>query len=134
MAQWKYYDAGIGNVGSYQASGHPWVISSDVGKNTTNQVSLPFVSKAITVINTGSHDLKLHFLNNDNAKNNHFIYIKNTGSLPQGYKFSIKCANFYLTEPNTAYNGGGYQVLAELTRIDRHKMFALTGSGIDEVV
>jgi len=131
MAQWKYYDAGIGNVGSYQASGHPWVTSSHVSKNTTDYVSLPFVSKAITIINTGSNDLKLHFLNNSNAKNNHFIYIKSTGSIPQGYRFPIKCREFYITEPNVAARGGGYHVIAELTRIDRNKMFALTGSGID---
>ena len=72
---WNYYDAGIGNVGSYQASGHPWVTASAIAKNTTEGVSLPFVSKAITIINTGSTDLKLHFLNNS-TRTQILIYIK----------------------------------------------------------
>ena len=124
---WNYYDAGIGNVGSYQASGHPWVTGSDINA-TTHTISLPFVSKALTIINTGSTELSLHFLNNTNAKATHYITIKNTGSLAQGYTFPIKCSTFYLT----AAGNSGYQIMAELTRIDTARMFALTGSGIDE--
>jgi len=127
---WKYYDAGIGNTASYQVSGHPWVTGSTLTQNTTVEISFPFVTKAFTVINKGANDLRVHFLNNANAKADHYVTVKNTGSLPQGYRFEVKCDKMYITEPNLA--AGSYEVFAELTRIDDARMFALTGSGIDE--
>ena len=32
MGDWKYYTAGIGHVGSYQAAGAPWLSSSFIEK------------------------------------------------------------------------------------------------------
>ena len=128
---WNYYDVGIGNVGSYQVSGHPWVTSSAISSGSTHSISFPFVCKSFTVFNTGSINLKVHFDNDPAAKSTHYETIRNTGSLVEGYKFDTKCSNFYITNDEPATNGG-YQVLAELTRIDSVRMFALTGSGIDQ--
>ena len=43
---------------------------------------------------------------------------------------NVKCKEIYLTNGH-ASAVSGFQLFAELTRIDPNRMFALTGSGID---
>ena len=42
---------------------------------------------------------------------------------------NIKCGSLYLS---AGHGTPGFQVMAELTRIETDRMFALTGSGISE--
>ena len=128
---WNYYDVGIGNVGSYQVSGHPWVTSSVITAGEEKQISFPFVTKSITLEKTTGTGLRIHFAP--------------TGSMtaPPGCYFvldddddkitmNVKCSSVYISNDPGAASVSGYQIFAELTRIDPARMFDLTGSGITE--
>tara|TARA_R110002110_G_scaffold24247_5_gene91165 strand:+ start:1137 stop:1535 length:399 start_codon:yes stop_codon:yes gene_type:complete len=132
MAQWKYYDAGIGNVGSYQASGHPW-LSGSIAMPSPGEIKIdfPYVTKSITVAQSGSGNLRVHFVptGSMNAPVDGGCFWQ-LDSDEDAITLNVKCAHLYLS----AAPGGnpGFQVLAELTRIDKNRMFALTGSGISK--
>lgn len=58
------YRPGLGNVGSYQASGIPYVTSSltvPVQSGTPLQVSFPTVTREFTVRNDGSQEIRVGF-------------------------------------------------------------------------
>ena len=145
------YEAGLRNVGSYQVSGTPWVTGSNQSLTYLTdgklvRFQLPYVSKSITVINTGANDLRLHFhsgsgvtiastdgqLETGNASSNvmaghHYVTVpKNNGSVTM----DVKCKEIYLSN----HSGGstGYEIYAELTQIKPARMYELTGSGISE--
>ena len=146
---------GLGNAGSYQVSGFPWVTGSsataanclDTGK--TIQHTLPFVSKSITLINPNSNngeDLRLHFQSGSSAAitadgvtgeqatvvGNNVHYGHHYVTVPAGNAsgtLDVKCAKFYITNLSTV-NDLKYEVFAELTRIPVGRMPVLTGSGV----
>ena len=144
---------GLKNVGSYQVAGHPYITGSlNLDNNTVHQVSFPYVSKSITVINNNTNDgedVRVHFQSGsgvtitaqahgggagaiadgcDVIKTNHFITVPaGNGSVTM----DVKCAQFFIS------NGSGtanlkYQVFAELTGIPTGSMYHLTGSGITD--
>ena len=58
------YAPGLGNVGSYQSSGIPWVSSSLVVPHhsaTALQVSFPSVTREVTVRNDSTGDIRVGF-------------------------------------------------------------------------
>ena len=145
------YGAGLRNVGSYQVSGTPWVTGSNGSLTylTNNQIvrfQFPFITKSLTVINTGANDLRLHFQsgsgvttatndgdlassagNSDVMSGHHYITVPaNRGSVTM----DVKCKEIYLSN----HSGGntGYEIFAELTQIGTTRMYELTGSGITE--
>ena len=127
---WNYYDVGIGNAASYQASGHPWVSgSSALVAYDEDRITFPFVTKSITVAQSGSGVLRIHFVptgSMETPSQNFWELNSNEDALTM----NIKCKEIYLSG-----RGGttpGYQVFAELTRIPTARMFDLTGSGITE--
>lgn len=63
MSESFIYSAGLGNVGSYQASGIPWV-SGGISATTIKSVSFPYVTRWIYVVNNGTGDLKVGFSQN----------------------------------------------------------------------
>ena len=144
------YGVGVRNVGSYQVSGTPWVTGSatltSFATDKTVRYRFEYISKSITVINTGNNVIRLHFaagsgvtvsatdgaqVAGDNADDvnleakHHYITVPaSNGSVT----LDVKCKEFYLSN----HSGGtsGYEVLAELTGIPTGRMFDLTGSGI----
>ena len=44
MANWKQYDVGVGNVGSYQVAGHPYLTGSELHKGREIKIEFPFIS------------------------------------------------------------------------------------------
>jgi len=147
------YGAGLRNVGSYQVSGTPWVTGSN-GSTTylTNgsivRFQFPFITKSLTVINTGAHDLRLHFQSgssttvnandgdlgtgngsSDVMSGHHYITVPaNRGSVTM----DVKCKEIYLSNHSGGSNHTGYEIFAELTQIGTTRMYELTGSGITE--
>lgn len=142
---------GINTATAYQVSGHPFITgSTDLDDGKVHRISFPYISKSFTVINPNTNsgeDIRVHFQSgssvsaftqdgvygaqniastDDVIAGLHFI------TVPAGYgntTFDVKCKEFFIS------NGSGtddlsYQVLAELTVLERSKMYVLTGSGI----
>jgi hypothetical protein len=140
---------GLRNVGSYQVSGIPWVTgsssASSFATDKTTRYQFPYVTKSITVINTGASELRVHFQSgsgviigvdgapvsgdaNDDVQhsgNHHFITVPSSNG---AMTFDVKCKEIYLSN----HSGGstGYEIFAELTQIPVGSMYNLTGSGI----
>jgi len=128
------YTAGLWNVGSYQASGSPWVTGS-TGLSSEDRIQFPKVTKSITVIATKLDDvIRVHF---NSQSSGHVIgrrhYIPLTGSTFGGAGSSsritldVKCKEIYISTPS---GPSDYVVVAELTGIPTDQMYTLTGSGI----
>ena len=137
MADWKTYSVGLHNVGSYQASGVPYITGSDdiaaSGSATAcqDQIKFPSVTRSITLINTGTTELRLHFANmkTETATWTQFHYI----ALPNNkdsVTLNVKCADVYVS--NAGSSAGAYTLFAELTVIPSEMMFTLSGSCINE--
>ena len=156
MADNRFNHVGLGNAGSYQVSGFPWITgsSAELATATTVRHRFPFVSKSITLINTNTNngeDLRLHFVSgtrtaitedgiegaqtcidwaagsNTNDVHAGFHYI----TVPAGnasVTLNVKCAEFYISNIS-GNNDLKYEVFAELTRIPVGRMPHLTGSG-----
>jgi len=134
MSQWNHYDAGIGNVGSYQVSGHPFITGSTLAAGAEMKVSFPFVTKTITVIQSASvaTDLRIHFAatgSGNVVSGNHYIVLK---ANKENIEMNMKCKEVWLSAPSTNAATIGFVLHASLTRIDAARMWILTGSGITD--
>ena len=134
--------------GSIKGSG----VISDQAIGTYQTIEFPKVTKTITVINTnyftgtvhnaalGDGVLHVFFGDGPEAVNssanengaiaqNHYITLPNTND---SITLDIKTDKVHISNGASA-NSASYQVLAELTLIDTHEMYQLTGSGISEL-
>ena len=127
------YGVGLGNVGSYQVSGVPWITgSSALGAGVEVGYELPMVSKSITVINRSAEDIRVHFNSTGSGRvvdGNHFVLFD---SKEDSYTFNVKATQLYVSAP--AANGGNasFTIVAELTQINNGRMYVLTGSGLTD--
>jgi len=128
------YTVGIHNVGSYQASGVPWITGSTLGAGREHRVRFPTVTKSVTVINSDADSagaLYVYFASTGSvdekpvAANHHITLTELNSSITM----NIRCNELYV---QSAADGGNYQVFAELTNIHRDRMWPLSGSGINE--
>ena len=141
--QWgKFKTAGIGHVGSYQASGHPWVSGSHLEAKHEHTITFPFVTKSITVMQTGSTGkVRIHFVATGTmegpkaadqgdgvGKANNFWEFN---SKEDAMTMNIKCKELFISNGDVN-NNTGYRIFAELTRISTAHMWDLTGSGISD--
>jgi hypothetical protein len=101
------YSTGLGNVGSYQVAGTPYLTSSNI-LNQEKQFSFPYITKSIILENTGSNDIFFRFSEDVNG---HF-------KLPSAKKveLDVKCSFI------SASAGTGIQLYASLTNIERTKL------------
>ena len=134
---------GIHNVGSYQASGIPWITgSSALAAGQEEKVAFPYVTKKITVMNHGSQTLRLYF-NSTGSGNGvdknanifpgmHFIELGSGAvqSHSSSISMDIKCSELYVYNSGSASTS--YRVIAELTNIPHERMGSITGSGLTE--
>lgn len=126
---------GLRNVGSYQVSGHPFLTgAADMGSADTEvKISFPFVTKSITVVNSGSADkaIKVHFTPNsgDSGETIAGFHYMALNSNEDSFTFDVKCKEIYIT--NTDANAG-FMLYASLTGIPTASMYTLTGSGITD--
>lgn len=135
------YQNGIGHVGSYQVSGHPFITgSATVADNVQEKISFPAVAKSVTVINRADVALYIYFTDategTDSATGTpqrvleglHYITLDNK---KDAITFDVKCKEIYIGNKSGAE--GAYQLFAELTNIHTSQMHALSGSGITDV-
>ena len=137
---------GLRNVGSYQVAGHPYMTGSvNLDDGFVHMIAFPYVSRAITVINTSlSGSFKVHFhsgsqegfagsggaaiMNGDSD----VITGQNFIEVPAGHgslTMDVKTDKFFISTTGSG-NNLGYQVFAELTSIPTGSMYTLTGSGV----
>tara|TARA_R110002060_G_scaffold70274_2_gene78866 strand:+ start:258 stop:668 length:411 start_codon:yes stop_codon:yes gene_type:complete len=132
------YKAGIGDVGSYQVAGQPYVTGSTaIAPGAEDRIVFPRVAKAVTIINTDtsmvSDELRIHY-NSESSPGNvisglHFVSLTDARD---SFTFTLKCKEIYISAPATNAGPGAYQLIAELTCIDDNQMPILTGSGLTD--
>ncbi len=133
MALFDSYTPGIGHVGSYQASGHPYLTGSLIGPLATKKIEFPTVTKSITVAQSGSTGLcRITFVPTGSSASvidtNHYWELN---SNEDALTMNVKCKEIYITNGHRTAQTG-FQLFAELTRIDTNRMFAITGSGVTD--
>jgi hypothetical protein len=125
--------AGLGNVGSYQVSGHPFITGAILASDQQHKISFPYVTKKVTVVASGSitQHLRVHFhtTGSDNLvgheSGGNYISLD---SHEDSFEFDVKCKEIYISTAGGAT--GAYRVYASLTTIPTSSMFALSGSGV----
>ena len=129
---------GLNNVGSYQASGQPYLTGSNVSgyenmipQGDELQINFPFVAKSVTVWNYCSASqgrLRIHMVSSGTIANhpasNHFIEL----SQNESFTLNAKCNNIWLSALGQAIN---WKLYASLTNIPAGSMYELSGSGIN---
>ena len=129
----KYYSAGIHNVGSYQASGWPWLTASVFTgvADTEIKTSFPMVTKSITFIQSGSNaGARIHFVSTSSGpvvERRHYVSLNADG---ESLTMNVKCKEVYISVPGA--DSFAIEIQAELTNIPTSRMYTLTGSGHTE--
>jgi hypothetical protein len=137
----EYYDhkTGLGNVGSYQASGRPFLSSSIVlsSDNSVIEVSFPTVSRFVTIKNEGpaaSNEVQFRVgfsQNGVNAvENTNYLLLDNQESFSADYRVT----SIYLrVHPTGGSTNATASVIAGLTSINntelRHNWTGSVGVG-----
>lgn len=135
MADFQYKGQGLRSVGAYQVSGIPFITGSDgpMAYGDEARIRFPYVSKSVTVINSGSAgDLRVHFNSSsagDVTSNNGHHYVTLAGD-QSSVTFNVKCKEVYVTALAATV---GFELFAELTNIHTGSMYDLTGSGLTDV-
>jgi hypothetical protein len=130
MADFKNYNVGLHNVGSYQVSGWPWVTGGVIAAGAETQVSFPMVTKSVTVIASGTFatdvEQRISFVSRSSGHvytGGHYITFDGPGD---AITFNVKCKEIYVSSIGGAT---GFKVYAELTNIPIERVLVLTGSG-----
>ena len=129
------YSTGLHNVGSYQASGWPFITGSLMESGVEHKISFPMVAKSVTVIVSGSiasnASLRVHFQStgsddgtNGVAAGHHYIMLS---ADKDSMTFDVKCKEIYVSSAGSVT---GYEIFAEMTNIPTDRMYTLTGSGV----
>ena len=129
------YKAGLQNVGSYQVGGTPYLTGGAVPDSAPNdevKITFPTVTKNVLVTNTsGTIGIRVHFNSAATASvitGHHFFTLSNKGD---NVTFNSKCKEIYISL-ETPGTDGGFELVADLTGIEAHEMFALTGAGLTD--
>ena len=131
------YKAGIGDVGSYQVAGRPYLTGSTaIAPGAEDRIVFPTVAKAVTIINTdpsGNDALRIHYNSTSDPGNViaglHFVTLS---VARDSFTFTLKCKEIYISAPAANVGDSAYQLIAELTGIDDSQMAPLTGSGLTD--
>jgi hypothetical protein len=131
------YKAGIGNAGSYQVSGTPYLTGSILdGAGANNgeiKIEFPSVTKNILVVNTSaSVPIIVHFNSRTDPGNvisgHHYFTLEDK---KDSVTFGAKCKQIYISLESPGIDGS-FELAADLTAIERKEMFELTGSGLTD--
>lgn len=120
---------GLGHVGSYQVSGHPFITGSLTINSVEQKISFPRVTKKVTVqVTDAGKAVLLHFTPTGSGN---VVGGKHQWTVSSSSSFSaeVKCTEIYVSYNGAAAN---YQVFAELTNIPVGEMYSLTGSGLTD--
>ena len=143
--------AGLGNVGSYQVAGHPYLTGSASQTDAqTAKIQFPAIARSVTVITrttaadpTGIGGLWIHFTKDKAAvdvdggtdetrkagnytwNGAHYVSLPNKDD---SVTFNVKCKEIYIS--NMCGKTARWELFAELTGIPVSAMYELTGSGL----
>jgi hypothetical protein len=126
------HGVGLRNVGSYQASGHPYLTGSGaMAAGQEIQVSFPFVTKSVTVMASGSNPLIGVTFNATGSDGRveagkHILGLAGGGT---SFTFNVKCKEIWIHTLNAT---SGFTVYGSLTNIATAQMYDLTGSGLTD--
>jgi hypothetical protein len=132
--------SGLGSVGAYMVSGHPFITGSGagpagngvgMGAGVEDQIKFPYVTQKVTVIASGSSEIRVSFASQATAAVNtgrHYVSLSTDGAI-DGITFEVKCKEIFIKNMSGAK--AGYTVIAELTPIPTGNMYNLSGDGID---
>ena len=139
----QYPGVGLGNVGSYQVSGRPFITGSETKNGQEYKIIFPKVTKSVTVVASGTagtiatdNALRVSFASSASMEilqygRNYFTL----GAHGDAATFDVKCKEIYIVCVADQANGAepimGFEVIAELTNIPTGSMYALAGTGID---
>lgn len=116
--QWYQPVVGLGNVGSYQASGVPWA-SSSIGVEGTSgtpvEVSFPNVTKFFVVKNLTSNPLRVGFSSAGVVGNNHFVLTN-----LESFSGDLRVTKIYLLGNTTTATSAS--IIAGLTGIPANEL------------
>lgn len=113
--------SGFGYVAEYQVSALPFVTNSIAGTSTTTRIQFPFVTKFLTVKNTGTNYLKVGFTNNGVLNGGNCFSLPPSGS----YSGEWRVKDLFLLSANGTST---FETVAGLTSISRNDMPFLSGS------
>ena len=120
---------GIGNVGSYQVAGIPFLSGcSSLNNGSEMKIEFPAVTKNIKVFCTNANrSVRVHFDSqaDGNTTSNLQFYTVTSGSI----EMNVKCKEIYIS--NASGGASSFEIVAELTGIEPEMMFELSGSGIN---
>tara|TARA_B100000900_G_C20225344_1_gene571600 strand:- start:253 stop:633 length:381 start_codon:yes stop_codon:yes gene_type:complete len=126
MSTYYQHSVGLYNVGSYQASGSPFVTGS-AGLTGVMKIEFPTVTKSITFHEISNTD-SIFFYFNENATELNKFEIDNSAQDHPYLTIDVKCKEIFVSSSA----GNAFRIYASLTGIDASKMYPLTGSGITE--
>ena len=121
------YSTSLRHVGAYQVSGRPWCQGNiNAAAGTTYEVTFPYVTRWIKIINNGNSDVKVGFSASGVGGTNYFT-VKGTSGNEQNQTelLELKTTSLFLTGSNSV------DIVAGLTNIPREQMYTLSGDGID---
>ena len=120
-------------VPNYQLSGIPFLTSSmsnEVG-NTPIQIQFPYVTKSVTIHNTGGNDLRFGFTRHGllgTETNNYFVlHAHNTNKDDPALTLDVRCKEMWFTGPQNS-STTSFSLYAALTPISTGSFPTLTGS------
>lgn len=130
MSIGNFYSVGIGNVGSYQVSGTPWLKTFyNVAPTTQQHVVFQKVAKKIKIKNLSpSGQIKIGFAS---IASGNPVYLSHCITLTPNQEFTFNCKTkeIFIYAESAQQN---FQVEATLTQIPANAMYLLEGEGIDE--
>jgi len=112
------YKAGLGNVGSYQASATPFLSGSIAvagSGSTPTQISFPRVSRFVTIKNDGTDVFRVGFSANGIVSTNYFVLARN-----ESYTGEWRVVSVHLL--SEVAGAGTASVIAGLTPIDAQEL------------
>tara|TARA_Y100000034_G_C6833565_1_gene376494 strand:- start:423 stop:845 length:423 start_codon:yes stop_codon:yes gene_type:complete len=123
--------AGLGHVGSYQVSGHPYISgSTSLAAGLEQKFTFPYVTRNVTVVNHSSYTLRVHFNSTSSGAVVSGVHYVELDSDEDSYTFNAKCKEIYVSAPATNGGAAAFRVIGELTGIETISMYDLTGSGL----
>ena len=127
MANYLIHRSGISSAGAYQVSGVPFISGSGqaiaANSGTPHRVSFPYVTKWITVENTGGEDLRVAFSSlgakgtaepGGTAEVNYFVVRASGSAQNSRLTMDVRVKDIYLLS-NHGSNTTSAQIVAGLT-------------------
>ena len=126
MALYSPRASGLGNSAAYQVAGRPYLTGSNLDADEIKKISFPTVTRSFTVVNTGSADIRLYFIDPSVSATADTGLHRFTLTNNSSFTMDVKCVEIYIK----AVGESGFEMCAELTGIPASDMYTLTGSGI----